>query len=100
MASDNLIAPTVLQLLPAHILIVGSVTAVEPEIRCFTLNLRQAFLENTTTAFISVSVFITRDDNPPRIMPPRHSIVAIKGHLLDIDENRVTVILDNVLLLQ
>lgn len=31
-----------------------------------------------------------------RIMPPHHSIVAIKGRLLDIDENHVTVILDNV----
>jgi hypothetical protein len=86
------------QILPARILVSGNVAAVENEIRCFILDLPLAFLEDTTSAFLSVHVFMRHDTNTQ--MPNVHDIVSLKGRVLHIDENRVIVLLDSFMSLQ
>jgi hypothetical protein len=46
------------KILPARILVTGSVAAIENEISCFILDLRLAFLEDTMSEYLSVHVFL------------------------------------------
>jgi hypothetical protein len=82
--------------LPAHIIVVGCVAAGEDEIGCFILNLQQAFFEQTTTRFLSLFAFTPRDEITPQLSPRLHDIVSIKGRVLYIDENRVTLVLEKI----
>jgi hypothetical protein len=81
------------KILPARILVTGSVAAIENEISCFILDLRLAFLEDTTSEYLSVHVFLKREQESHRegyikqTMPHLHDIVSVKGRILDIDEN-------------
>jgi hypothetical protein len=92
--------------LPARILVTGSVDAIEDEIRCFVLDLRQAFLEDTTTSLLSVFVFMPRERTSVEeadvvyALPKLHQIVSITGQLLSVDENRLFILLDSLTTLE
>jgi hypothetical protein len=76
--------------------VVGCVAAVEDKIGCFILNLHQAFFKETTPRFLSIFAFTPRDEVTPQLSPQLHDIVSVKGRLLHIDENRVTIILEKL----
>ncbi|KAN0140665.1 hypothetical protein V8E53_001492 [Lactarius tabidus] len=92
--------------LPARILVTGSVDAIEDEIRCFVLDLRQAFLEDTTTSLLSVFIFMPRERTSVEeahvvyALPKLHQIVSITGRLLSVDENRLFILLDTLTTLE